>query len=570
MNRSLTALFLIACAGTTAIAQTQGPSTLQTPYMVPAAPGVQFVSIISNGNGTSAPNETHQLLGGTPGQTYRMAGIPDGLGAFRDADDIANGTFTLLMNHELGNTAGITRAHGSRGSFVSSWKINANPANLTVRGGKDLINSVNLWNTNTNSYNTFNASNPMPAYAQTPSNPGGFDPNNPNNPSNNGFNRFCSADLAAPTAFTYTDSSNTVFGTDARLFLTGEEAGPTGRAFAHVASGPNAGTAFELPMLGDFSWENAVASPYQQRKTIVIGTDDATPGNISVWVGEKQSSGNDIQRAGLSNGSLYTVTMNNTSVSSGQNIEDNTYVLGNSTVGRRESAAFGLHEVTDPANRTGADLQALDSVGQMNFLRPEDVSWDTTNPNRAYFSTTNSITSPTRLWAMDFTDVTRPELGGNVTMLLDGNDISSFAGGFFSSSGLSDVKMIDNITVSHTGMVLLQEDVGNNARLGRMWMYNPFADSILEIGLPDATRFLTGGANSLGTQDEETSGIIDAWDILGPGWFLLDMQAHYGIGGELVEGGQLMAVYIPQTIPTPGAAALLALGTLFTARRNRR
>lgn len=570
MNRSLTALFLIACAGTTAIAQTQGPSTLQTPYMVPAAPGVQFVSIISNGNGTSAPNETHQLLGGTPGQTYRMAGIPDGLGAFRDADDIANGTFTLLMNHELGNTAGITRAHGSRGSFVSSWKINANPANLAVRGGKDLINSVNLWNTNTNSYNTFNASNPMPAYAQTPGNPGGFDPNNPNNPSNNGFNRFCSADLAAPTAFTYTDSSNTVFGTDARLFLTGEEAGPTGRAFAHVASGPNAGTAFELPMLGDFSWENAVASPYQQRKTIVIGTDDATPGNISVWVGEKQSSGNDIQRAGLSNGSLYTVTMNNTSVSSGQNIEDNTYVLGNSTVGRRESAAFGLHEVTDPANRTGADLQALDSVGQMNFLRPEDVSWDTTNPNRAYFSTTNSITSPTRLWAMDFTDVTRPELGGNVTMLLDGNDISSFAGGFFSSSGLSDVKMIDNITVSHTGMVLLQEDVGNNARLGRMWMYNPFADSILEIGLPDATRFLTGGANSLGTQDEETSGIIDAWDILGPGWFLLDMQAHYGIGGELVEGGQLMAVYIPQTIPTPGAAALLALGTLFTARRNRR
>jgi hypothetical protein len=29
-----------------------------------------------------------------------MHGIPDGLGAF----DNANGTFTLLMNHELGNT----------------------------------------------------------------------------------------------------------------------------------------------------------------------------------------------------------------------------------------------------------------------------------------------------------------------------------------------------------------------------------------------------------------------------------------------------------------------------------
>jgi hypothetical protein len=50
---------------------------------------------------------------------YRMVGIPDGLGAFDNGD----GTFTLLMNHELGNTAGITRAHGSVGAFVSEWVV---------------------------------------------------------------------------------------------------------------------------------------------------------------------------------------------------------------------------------------------------------------------------------------------------------------------------------------------------------------------------------------------------------------------------------------------------------------
>ena len=32
-----------------------------------------------------------------------MVGIPDGLGAFDNGD----GTFTVLMNHELGNTQGV-------------------------------------------------------------------------------------------------------------------------------------------------------------------------------------------------------------------------------------------------------------------------------------------------------------------------------------------------------------------------------------------------------------------------------------------------------------------------------
>ena len=48
-----------------------------------------------------------------------MGGIPDGLGAY----DNGNGTFTLLMNHEINNTLGITRAHGAIGAYVSEWVI---------------------------------------------------------------------------------------------------------------------------------------------------------------------------------------------------------------------------------------------------------------------------------------------------------------------------------------------------------------------------------------------------------------------------------------------------------------
>jgi hypothetical protein len=42
-----------------------------------------------------------------------------------------------------------------------------------------------------------------------------------------------------------------------------------------------------------------------------------------------------------------------------------------------------------------------------------------------------------------------------------------------------------------------------------------------------------------------SSGIIPVDDILGEGWFLGDVQAHYATDAELVEGGQLFALHIP-------------------------
>jgi hypothetical protein len=33
--------------------------------------------------------------------------------------------------------------------------------------------------------------------------------------------------------------------------------------------------------------------------------------------------------------------------------------------------------------------------------------------------------------------------------------------------------------------------------------------------------------------------------ILGEGWYLLDVQAHYAIPSELVEAGQLIAMHVP-------------------------
>jgi hypothetical protein len=103
--------------------------------------------------------------------------------------------------------------------------------------------------------------------------------------------------------------------------------------------------------------------------------------------------------------------------------------------------------------------------------------------------------------------------------------------------------MLDNITINDRGQVLLQEDVGNNTRLGKLWRYYPDTDKLVEIAHHDEDRFAPGAPKFL-TQDEESSGIIAA-PFLGESWYLLDVQAHYSIPGELVEGGQLLAMHVP-------------------------
>src|SRR5580765_4039788 len=112
-------LFAVALFQTTMQAQpVTGPSSSKSPYIVPVIPGAKFTSILT----------TPDIIGG-----YKLCGLPDGLGAF----DNGNGTFTLLVNHEMGNTAGIVRAHGSKGAFVSKWIINK--SNLSVVSGSVLM-----------------------------------------------------------------------------------------------------------------------------------------------------------------------------------------------------------------------------------------------------------------------------------------------------------------------------------------------------------------------------------------------------------------------------------------------
>ena len=240
-------------------------------------------------------------------------------------------------------------------------------------------------------------------------------------------------------------------GTQARIYLTGEETGAEGRAFATIVTGANAGTAFELPHLGNLSYENAVANPLAQDKTIVAITDDVAGGQVYIYVGQKQSTGTEIDKAGLTNGDLYGLKVSGI-------IDEVNGSPANGTFTLQEMGTGG-----DVSNLTGAELETeSDAEGVTGFLRPEDAAWDPDNPNTLYFVTTNSFTGNSRLYKATFTDITNPALGGTIVAVLDGSE---------------GQQMFDNIAVAD-GKVILQEDPGNQSYLAKVWEYDIASDTL--------------------------------------------------------------------------------------------
>jgi hypothetical protein len=524
-----------------ASAQYIGPSSSSEPYPLPSRAGVITASLLTAGD----------TIGG-----YRMVGIPDGLGAFYDNPGDPN--FNLTMNHELGAADGIVRAHGSKGAFVSRWSIEK--SSLRVLSGRDHLTSpsnLNLWNGS--SYTTGTTA----------------------------FDRFCSADMPAVSAFY---NAATGKGTQNRIHLNGEETSPPfaadhGRAMAHIVTGTDKDKSFQLPRLGRASIENALASPFAQDKTIVMVNDDASvdtnittstvcrtlgqsgcaspPSEAYMYVGTKQATGNDIDKAGLTNGTLYGLRVKvGTTVVTGENMD----FVFNSATPAVTSARFEFANLGDVSAKTGVQ-QEDDSINAQvtQFMRIEDGAWDP-RPGKErdyYFVTTGRISATntwraSRLWRLRFDDIANPENGGTITMLLSNG---FYPGAATTPDNDPTYQMFDNMAIDSLGRIVLLEDVGNNARRGRVYIYGIESGQLVQVSEHNPKFFGgTSGTNpNFLTADEESSGVIDASAFLGDGWFLLVVQNHKASADpELFEGGQLLALFIEPSIAQPASSPLAA------------
>ena len=369
-------------------------------YVVPTSTGWAVVPLLTVGDNPQ-------------GVTYPMVGKPDGLGAIKgrisgSGEILETGRYlTVFMNHELAVTRGVARAHGTAGAFVSQWTLDLN--SLRVVDGRDLIARTfsftgGAWNESTGTL---------------------------------AFDRLCSADLPAASAFFNAQSGN---GFNGRLFMNGEEAGTEGRAFAHIIAGTGYGESYELPHLGKYQRENVVSNPKSGDRTLVVGMDDTTPGQIYVYVGTKTNTGNAVQRAGLHGGRLYGIRV----IDGGANYGGGAAPLENKGAIR---GRFDLVDVSAYAPGLGTALQdASVALGVTEFARPEDGAWDTVNARSFYWATTGAVVDgaqqSARLYKVTFDSLTQPT-GGTIDVVVDSATLTGTDG--------EKARGFDNITVNGAG-----------------------------------------------------------------------------------------------------------------------
>jgi len=489
----------------------RGPRTTVNPYVVPVADGVSTRSLLTVGDKPAANG-------------YRMAGIPDGLGAVRNS----GGTFDLFMNHELRPTQGITRRHGQIGAFVS--KLRVDRGSLDVRSGSDLIDpGVDYWDYATQTYrSTPSSGGPNPRRAgdvfEAQAAP---------------FARFCSSTLSDPGQFYNRRSGR---GYDGQIYFGNEENGDSGRSFGVTTDG----SAQQLPRLGLFSWENTIPAANRTDSTVVMGNEDAGPnttlpnpddaaGQLWVYSGTKSRSGNAFRRAGLTNGVSSVIDVLDESVTNDAGFRGK--------YGKNNPAEVDLSVVDWDQSGSAQNLEA--TRDGLNLNRIEDGGFDPRHPNDFYFITTeggdkssggglNTTRDGGGLWRLRFEDVENPQLGGTLTLLLDGSEAPK-------------LNKPDNMDIDSKGNLLIQEDPGGNPHLARIVAYR-IADGARGVLAQFDPALFTPGAPKFLTQDEESSGIIDAKEILGSGWFVFDAQVHLPRTGpnaaEEVEEGQLLTMKV--------------------------
>jgi len=428
-----------------------------------------------------------------------VRGIPDGMGAY----DNGRGGITLLSSHEISTTAALALKGKSTNSVwgTSITKFTVSKTSKVVTSAQNFIQKVNFYNYTTGAYqDTPTGAAPAGVAAGT------FDW---------GISRFCSS--------TYTGAGNFIYngiGYEGGFFTAGEEVGDDSRGFAFDEDG----VGYQLPRMGMTAFENIIPSIKRGANTVVIGTEDgsSTDSQLYVYVGKKQSTGSSVDKAGLTNGDIHVLNLPSVKT-------DN---LFRTTIGKNTKVAAEFVKLDWNTTPTAYAKEAREKG--TTLARVEDGHWDPSNPNVFYFVTTESNKDPIAtapnpalpttsrdggaLWRLTFKDAQNPAAGADLEMLLNGGE----------SLYLSKP---DNITVTDDGKyVMLQEDPGNNAALARIIAYRVSDGKMVVVGQFDTNKFSKGGSEFM-TEDEESSGIIDATKLLAKSgdkntYFMFNAQIH--------------------------------------------
>jgi secreted PhoX family phosphatase len=491
LKKSIVAVIAIALVGSLSAATWP---TKKPIYMISANSAVSLNPIVTTGD----------VIAGTV-----IRGIPDGMGAF----DNGRGGITLLSNHEVSTTDKVALRSKSDTSQwgVSITAMNYSPTSKTVTSAGNLYNNIKYWNYKTSQYQD----SPI----------GGEPGGQAAGTFGWGISRFCSATYSPAGTFIYNG-----IGYEGALFTTGEEVGDSSRGFAFDMNG----NGYQLPRTGMTSMENIVPTLKPGINTVAMINEDgaATDSQLHMYLGKKQSTGSSVDKAGLTNGDLYVL---------------NVPTISDDNVFRTTIAKSTPVDATFKKIEWNTDVPSFAKGARENgfrFARIEDGQWDPKNPDVYYFITTESNKDPVAtkenpsepgvardgggLWRLTFKDAQNPLLGAKLELLLNGGETP-----FLSKP--------DNMTITQDGVIMIQEDPGNNAQVARVLAYRIKDGKLATVATFDPKYFTAAGSNFM-TIDEESSGIIDATSLLRKGndknsYFFLNAQIHTYSGVTVVDSG---------------------------------
>jgi hypothetical protein len=424
---------------------------------------------------------------------YQMSGIPDGLGAFEGRGGGIDDDDVGLGRDDDPGSFTVMMNHELGRSFPN------NPPLVDTRISKLLIDKETR--------SVLRADYPFTGHE--------------------GFERFCSATLRMVGGTPY--------------YFTGEEAVPIANqppGPAHdgssIAMNAQTGEWVETAHFGHLQHENVV--PLKLSKWVFLTTEDdfriGLPAYLYAYIAPSFRGA----IAGTQ-GSLYVWKANDPAKT------------GNPTVAKGESVPGRFVPITQAENATDETLKAAaTSKGAFKFDRLEDATAQGDRDSRVFIADTGkpaTATDPTpkgRVYQFDF-DASDPTKA-TLKMILNGDAPDN-----------DDIFNPDNLAASENVLVI-QEDreaafrgvVGGSTGFNRVLVYD-FATA----SLTSVARVATPATLRPGTW--ESSGVIDAREVLGQDWWLLDVQAHsttapqpgptLAPNSSTGEDGQLLAIYIP-------------------------
>jgi hypothetical protein len=329
------------------------------------------------------------------------------------------------------------------------------------------------------------------------------------------FEEFCSATLASVGTTPW--------------FFTGEEAPKSRRLGTSIALNTETGRYVQTPWFGHMYHENVVPVSGLDRSVVVVA-EDGQAGRSQLYAFTSST----LRRAIDGTGSLRAwVPSDRTDA----NPSPDDIAKGQSMSGRFVRIPQRLNSAPNELE------QASQAIGAFDFVRIEDAVASSTDTGVVYFADTGAAHQETfrgRIYKLTI-DPSRPRRA-DLEVVLD-------------ADASDDLFNPDNLALSAKALVIQEDRNYAHSGYNRVLAYR-FADETLEaVARTDPRPIAIERAGGPGAW--ESSGVIDASELFGEGWWLLDVQAgdvSVSVPGPSLEpgsaegeGGQLLKVFIPDT-----------------------